>query len=173
MACGGNPGPFPAAAGRFVIETIVATGAAQPVVHVHEDRAPGDRWTENMRSRSRSAGSANGMLYELVDLAAQRDAVEHKWENRKDYPDMSDLPASVGMLFQPFEHMVTSSAEGPRPRLRGPEARDRRTSDVSRRDRARCQRRISADQRMRVVPGARQTPRHERGCRTEHDELRR
>lgn len=99
-----NTGPFPGRVGGFVIDTIVATGAAHRSVAPAQMRARGERWTENTERMSSSNTAANGVLYELVDLAAQRDCIEHKWENRKDYPDMSDLPASVGMLFQPFEH---------------------------------------------------------------------
>jgi hypothetical protein len=99
-----SPGPFPAATGRFVVETIIAAAAERSSSASAKRRAPGERWTEAAERASSDAPGPNGTLYELVDLAAQQDAIEHKWENRKDYPDMSDLPASVGMLFRPLEH---------------------------------------------------------------------
>jgi hypothetical protein len=94
-----NPGPFPATSGGFLIDTIIATGPAHRTAARAQARTPGEKWTENTQPASPAGGVTDGVLCELVDLAVQRDTVEHKWDTRENYPDMSDIPAAVGMAF--------------------------------------------------------------------------
>ena len=94
-----NAAPFPMADGGFVLEEIVAmpgrrhpSGRTGPVPH-------GTRWTETIPIGATSSPSAAPnavILFELLDLAVQRDEAEQVWETRAAVPRFRQTPAAIG-----------------------------------------------------------------------------
>ena len=94
-----NAAPFPASAGGFVLEEIIA-GAPQRQTPAQKGPRPASaRWTEvvPLPSLSRSAASATPIvLCELIDLAVQGDEIDQMWETRALIPHLRQTPAAIG-----------------------------------------------------------------------------
>jgi Subtilase family len=80
-----NPAPFPARAGSFALDVIVAGKRVLGTPSQNVPRSRGARWTETIDVESTSTGlqgSSRVLLVELVDLALERDLDAHPWEKR-------------------------------------------------------------------------------------------
>jgi hypothetical protein len=79
-----NGAPFAQETGSFVLEEIVTTGDARRIALPSPPRRTGDRWAYEVPLASTEDSPAGGrrvLRLELVDLAFDRDARSHPWEN--------------------------------------------------------------------------------------------
>jgi hypothetical protein len=65
----------------------------------------GMRWTERIdidAGPPAAPGKTRILFFELIDVAAERDAAERPWENRPRFPALPGRPAA-GVAFYPLE----------------------------------------------------------------------
>jgi hypothetical protein len=109
-----NAAPFPTAPGGFVLDEIVTTGVRRYPPARSVRRLPGDRWTETIgASPDRVVRShvVPVLLCELIDAAAERDALLHPWETRKGLTNFAERSVTIGMAILPLdaEHLGRAS----------------------------------------------------------------
>jgi hypothetical protein len=95
-----NAAPFPTASGSFVLDEIVTTGVRRHAATRSGRRLPGDRWTETLEiapGRIDQPGGTPVLLCELVDAAAERDALSHPWETREGLTNFATRSVAIGM----------------------------------------------------------------------------
>jgi hypothetical protein len=95
-----NAAPFPTASGSFVLDEIITTGVRRHAATRSGRRLPGDRWTETLEIAPGQIDQSGGtpiLLCELVDAAAERDALSHPWETREGLTNFATRSVAVGM----------------------------------------------------------------------------
>lgn len=100
-----NPAPSPAPPGGFVLDEIIAMEKPRRSSTPMQPRAHGMRWTERVdidAALPAAAGKIRVLFFELIDVAAERDAAERPWENRPGFPTLPGRPAA-GVAFYPLE----------------------------------------------------------------------
>jgi hypothetical protein len=101
-----NAAPFPTASGGFVLDEIITTGVPRRSSVPSRPRLPGTRWTETLTVGAgppAEPGKTHVFVFELIDLAAERDEAARPWDDRPGVPKLRDRPVALGTAVYRFK----------------------------------------------------------------------
>lgn len=99
-----NSAPLPTRPAGFTLEEIITSNVQRHESAHNIERPHGATWREVISMPSTSAapsGATSIVLIEVVDAAAERDALANPWENRPELPNLAERPVAVGTAILP------------------------------------------------------------------------